>query len=362
MTSTTHNAEFLLDALDGVIRVNLTLRTRVAESTLRDWLRAYRAGGFEALKPQPRSDRGQPRAVSAETLDRAEALKREQPFRSARSIARILSLDHTNPVPEAKLAPRTLRRHLAQRGATTPQLLTEQQPKAFRRFERSAFGDLWQGDAMHGPTLPDPVHPDQQRQVFLFAFLVSVFFVLLRLLLCCFGLRLLRLLLGFLLVLLLLVLRQHLDGQRDVVGILVDDAAQAEALQKIILTLAQVQHHLGAACRALDGLPGLLCRAWIRIARLRVRLIDDVERVDRDPVLGEQPLDLPQRPRGVLAGLQRHRHGGARAEPLVYFAADRPNPTPYSGVIPGIREQQERTTPQLAVLQSRTETPSESPG
>jgi putative transposase len=148
-----------------------TNRRQVSVTTLRRWEDRYRAGGFDALKPQPRSDRGQPRAVLAETLDRAEALKREQPFRSARSIARILSLDHTNPVPEAKLAPRTLRRHLAQRGATTPQLLTEQQPKAFRRFERSAFGDLWQGDAMHGPTLPDPAHPDQQRQVFLFAFL-----------------------------------------------------------------------------------------------------------------------------------------------------------------------------------------------
>lgn len=146
-------------------------RRRVSVTTLRRWEERYRAGGFDALKPQPRSDRGQPRAVSAETLDRAEALKREQPFRSARSIARILSMDHTNPVPEAKLAPRTLRRQLARRGATTAQLLTEQRPKAFRRFERSAFGDLWQGDAMHGPTLPDPAQPEQQRQVFLFAFL-----------------------------------------------------------------------------------------------------------------------------------------------------------------------------------------------
>ena len=146
-------------------------RRRVSVTTLRRWEGHYRAGGFEALKPQPRSDRGQPRAVSVETLNRAEALKREQPFRSARSIGRILSMDHTNPVPEANLAPRTLRRHLARRGATTPQLLSQQRPKPYRRFERSAFGDLWQGDAMHGPYLPNPAQPDQQRQVFLFAFL-----------------------------------------------------------------------------------------------------------------------------------------------------------------------------------------------
>jgi len=146
-------------------------RPGLSISTLRRWERRYREGGFEALKPKPRADRGQTRAISPQTLDRAEALKREQPRRSARSIARILSMDQTQPIPEVRLAPRTLRRHLAQRGATTPQLLTQQHPKPYRRFERSAFGDLWQGDAMHGPFLPDPAQPDQPRQVFLFAFL-----------------------------------------------------------------------------------------------------------------------------------------------------------------------------------------------
>jgi hypothetical protein len=58
-------------------------RRRVSVTTLRRWESRYRAGGFEALKPQPRADRGQPRAVSAETLDRAEALKR--PGRSAQT-------------------------------------------------------------------------------------------------------------------------------------------------------------------------------------------------------------------------------------------------------------------------------------
>lgn len=33
----------------------------------------------------------------------------------------------------------------------------------------------------------------------------------------------------------------------------------------------------------------------------------------------------------------------ARSEPLLYFAIERTNPTPYSGVVPGIREEQERT-------------------
>jgi putative transposase len=146
-------------------------RRSVSASTLARWERTYQEQGFDGLKPQPRADRGVCRAISSETLDRAETLKREQPLRSSRSIIRILSLDTTNPIPEPRIAPRTLRRQLSRRGATAAQLLAEQRPKPYRRFERSHFGDLWQGDAMHGPYLPDPADADKRRQAFLFAFL-----------------------------------------------------------------------------------------------------------------------------------------------------------------------------------------------
>jgi len=83
---------------------------RVSERSLYRWEKHYRQGGFDALKPRPR--RAAPsRAISVETLERAEALKREQPFRSTRSIIRILKLDTENPVVEERLAERTLRRH-----------------------------------------------------------------------------------------------------------------------------------------------------------------------------------------------------------------------------------------------------------
>ncbi|MCP4542740.1 MAG: helix-turn-helix domain-containing protein, partial [Chloroflexi bacterium] len=148
----------------------LGLKGRVSVTTLYRWEKAYRQGGFDELKPQPRRDKPS-RVISSETLDRAEALKREQPFRSARAIINILEMDRENPIPEKRLAERTLRRQLAKRNATTAQLTTEQQPKAYRRFERNAFGDLWQGDALHGPYLPDPANPDKKRQTFLFAFI-----------------------------------------------------------------------------------------------------------------------------------------------------------------------------------------------
>ena len=37
----------------GFIRIPGTLRTSVAAETLRDWLHAYRCGGFDALLPKP---------------------------------------------------------------------------------------------------------------------------------------------------------------------------------------------------------------------------------------------------------------------------------------------------------------------
>jgi putative transposase len=57
---------------------------RVARSTLDDWIRAYRAGGFQALVPRPR--KVSPRAP-ARLLELAFELKREQPARSGAGAA-----------------------------------------------------------------------------------------------------------------------------------------------------------------------------------------------------------------------------------------------------------------------------------
>ena len=144
-------------------------RRTVSVPSLRRWEKAYRRGGFDALKPRSRRDRGASRSLSAETLDRAEALKRELPTRSARTVVNILKREDAGPIREERIAPRTLRRHLAARGATRARLA--KRATAFRRFEREHFGDLWQSDALDGPKLADPADPEAQRQTFLFAFL-----------------------------------------------------------------------------------------------------------------------------------------------------------------------------------------------
>ncbi|NEV65485.1 helix-turn-helix domain-containing protein, partial [Thiorhodococcus minor] len=44
-------------------------RTRIAAETIRDWLKAYRRGGFEALLPKPRADRGQARRLPPSVVE-----------------------------------------------------------------------------------------------------------------------------------------------------------------------------------------------------------------------------------------------------------------------------------------------------
>lgn len=63
------------------------VEVRVGRSTADQWIRAWRAGGFEALKPKPRA---LSLKVPREMLDMAEALKREAPERTAAQVGHIL--------------------------------------------------------------------------------------------------------------------------------------------------------------------------------------------------------------------------------------------------------------------------------
>jgi len=119
-------------------------RVRVGRSTLDRWIRTWRAGGFEALVPQPRhADPRSPRAA----LDLAEALKRELPERTAAQVVRVMAEAGTVAVPSE----RTIQRHFARLGLNRR---PDGAPvRAFGRYEASARNERWFGDAMHGPVV-----------------------------------------------------------------------------------------------------------------------------------------------------------------------------------------------------------------
>ena len=140
-----------------------TRRTRVAVETMRDWLSLYRTGGFEALYPKTRADRGQPRRLPPGVAEVLVSLKSEQPALSVSALikaARERGVDHP-------LAPSTVHRLLSREGLLDARP-GEPTPADRRRFAYRDAGELWMSDVMHGPKVSDG---RRRRKTFLLAFL-----------------------------------------------------------------------------------------------------------------------------------------------------------------------------------------------
>ncbi len=129
----------------GVHRDADGTQMRVTTRTIYRWLAAWRAGGFEALKPVRRCDAGTPR-TDAQIVELAVALRREAPARSAAHIAEIVA--RTRGV---EVSARTLQRIFVDRGLERARL--EGRHRAFGRFEAAACGELWTADGWDGPAL-----------------------------------------------------------------------------------------------------------------------------------------------------------------------------------------------------------------
>jgi len=87
-------------------------RTRVSLASLRRYYRTYRAHGFEALLPKSRRDAGVPLAIDPAVLQRAIALREQQPERTTPMLVEILKREgHT-------VNAHTLATHLRQAGKT----------------------------------------------------------------------------------------------------------------------------------------------------------------------------------------------------------------------------------------------------
>ena len=127
--------------------------TRVSERTVYSWLRLYRSGGLEALRPRWRADRGTSRKLSGEVLERAVRVRKENPRRSTTAVVDILEREGTltGRAPHRS----TVDRHLDRLGASRKQLRVLAS-KPTKRMEFASFGDLWVGDYHHGPVILGP--------------------------------------------------------------------------------------------------------------------------------------------------------------------------------------------------------------
>jgi putative transposase len=128
-------------------------RVRVSRSTLDRWIRAWSAGGFDALMPPVRD--GVP-TTPRDLLELAADLKREVPARTGAQIAAIIAEARGNAPSE-----RTIQRHLARLGLN---LIPACIPRVYGRFEAEVRNELWTGDVLHGPVVAG-------RKTYLFAFI-----------------------------------------------------------------------------------------------------------------------------------------------------------------------------------------------
>ncbi len=144
----------LREKADREYEIPGSARRRVAAETMRDWLYAYRRGGFDALKPRPRRDTGHTRAVPQAVADQLCALKEAHP---AFSVAMLINTARQQQLvpPEIVLAPATVHRLLSGQGLMARRV-EEPTTKDRRRFAFDAPNELWMSDVMHGPTVLDP--------------------------------------------------------------------------------------------------------------------------------------------------------------------------------------------------------------
>jgi len=139
-------------------------RRTVSVDTLLIWVQRYRRGGFEALAPKIRRDRGQSRAITPQLANLIGRLKRENPHRTGTTLLRELALCAGPDAPH--VSPATLYRFLKQQGLTEQQLLA---PPARKKFEAEFSNQLWQSDMLFGPYVQHP--SGGKRKSFLYAVL-----------------------------------------------------------------------------------------------------------------------------------------------------------------------------------------------
>jgi transposase InsO family protein len=139
----------LREKADRDWEIPFTTRRCIAIETMRDWLTAYRKGGFAALAPKVRNDNGMTRAIPQHVADLLVETKEEH-----RALTVPLLIDKVvaeHKLPEGLvLRPATVHRLLARYGLNRKSA-TEPTSKDKRRFAFDKAGELWMSDVMHGP-------------------------------------------------------------------------------------------------------------------------------------------------------------------------------------------------------------------
>lgn len=131
--------------------------------TVECWLLAYRRYGFDGLKPKPRSDHGQFRAISSELKEKVLDLRREKMNLSVTLFREQMILN--GDILPSDMSYSTLYRFLKKEGLTGKEKRRDPDRK---RFCYDKVNMLWQGDLAVGPYLKAE---GKKTRTYLFAFI-----------------------------------------------------------------------------------------------------------------------------------------------------------------------------------------------
>jgi len=124
-------------------------RTRIAEETIRSWLKKYRKSGFDGLLPKVRADKGKPRRLPLEVADILLSTKEEYPDLTVPMVIK-KARDEGGTAHEIRLPQSTVYKLFARHGLTGKKTSPD---KDHRRFSYQYAGDLFMSDVMHGPSV-----------------------------------------------------------------------------------------------------------------------------------------------------------------------------------------------------------------
>ena len=126
--------------------------------TIKSWLRAYRCGGFDALKPKIRADKGTSRKIDDEL---AKIIKeRVESFGCLSSAAIFRLLISEGDIKPDQVTEGTVRKYISDNKLK----IATKEIVGRKKFEKEHINELWIADSLHGPYLMDE---KRKRQVFL---------------------------------------------------------------------------------------------------------------------------------------------------------------------------------------------------
>lgn len=119
-----------------------------SRNTFDRWVRAYREGGLDGLRPAKRADSGSVRR-HPELIGEAAAIRASRPGLSAEGIADQLFYRH-----RVRVSARSIRSHLRRRGLHRGALVATR--RVYGRYEAARPNERWIGDVLVGPFVPHP--------------------------------------------------------------------------------------------------------------------------------------------------------------------------------------------------------------